>query len=50
LNYGTFYAFTISSLGAVASIITTGQKRPVPTQQNDMKPSKKPWQIKKEDI
>ena len=46
-------AFTnniISLLGAVASIVTTGQKRPNPTQQNNTKPSKKPWQIKKEDI
>ena len=37
-------------LGAVASIVTTGQKRPVPTKQNDTKPSKKPQQIKEEDI
>ena len=49
----TTMAFTnsiISLLGAVASIVTTGQKRPNPTQQNNTKPSKKPWQIKKEDI
>ena len=46
-------AFTnsiISLLGAVASIVTTGQKRPGPTQQNNTKPSKKPRQIKKEVI
>ena len=46
-------AFTniiISLLGAVASIVTTGQKRPGPTQQNNTRPSKKPRQIKKEVI
>ncbi|EDQ99022.1 uncharacterized protein LACBIDRAFT_335422 [Laccaria bicolor S238N-H82] len=35
---------------AVPSIVTIGQKRPLPTQQNDTKRSKKPRPIKKEDI
>ena len=46
-----FPAFiTISLLGMVASIVMTGQKWPVPTKQNNTKPSKKPRQIKEEDI
>jgi len=43
-------ALIIYLLGAIPSIVTIGQKRPVPTQQNNTKRSKKPRQIKKEDI
>ncbi|KAF8968614.1 hypothetical protein BDZ97DRAFT_1799301 [Flammula alnicola] len=35
---------------AVPSIVTVGQKRPAPTSQTVMKTSKKPRQVKKEDI
>jgi hypothetical protein len=43
------FVLIISLLGAVPSIITVGQKRPAPMQ-NNTKPSKKHRQFKKEDI
>jgi len=48
--YHMAFALITHLLGAAPSIVTIGQKRPVPTQQNDTKPSKKARQIKKEDI